>query len=150
MARGDGADAASGRGSPTPTCSACILRCGRILLIQRAQEPNKGYWSFPGGRVELGETIFEAVRREVQEETGLTIEPERVFQVYDWITRDEAGDVRFHYVVNYVRCRHVAGEPCATDEAADVRWALESDIPGLMMDPFVRETAFRLLRGEEC
>jgi ADP-ribose pyrophosphatase YjhB (NUDIX family) len=92
---------------PTPTCLGCIVNTGRILLIQRAAEPNKGYWSFPGGRVELGETILDAVRREVHEETGLTVEPQRAFQVYDWITRDEAGDVRFHYLVNYVLCRYV-------------------------------------------
>ncbi len=131
---------------PTPTCCGCIVREGRILLIKRGQEPNKGYWSFPGGRIKLAETICEAVGREVQEETGLTIEPERVFQVYDWIGRDEAGNVRFHYLVNYVLCRYVSGEATAGSDAANVGWFSEAEIPGLTMHPFARQTALRLLR----
>ncbi len=134
---------------PTPTCCGCIVNAGRMLLIERAQEPNKGYWSFPGGRIKLGETILDAVRREVHEETGLIIEPERVFQVYDWITRGQGGRIRFHYLVNYVMCQYVSGEVIAGSDAADVRWFSESEISGLTMHPFARETAFRLLRGEE-
>jgi len=131
---------------PTPTCCACVVREGRVLLIKRAQEPNKGFWSFPGGRIELGETIFEAVQREVFEETGCTVEPEKVFQVYDWITRDDSGEIKFHYVVNYVRCSYRSGEARATSDASDVRWVAEPDIADLTMHPFARETALRLLR----
>jgi ADP-ribose pyrophosphatase YjhB (NUDIX family) len=148
MAETDHDDTIDRQPRPTPTCCACIVRDGRILLIERAQEPNEGYWSFPGGRIEFGETVFEAVRREVHEETGLTIEPERVFQVYDWITRDDGGSVRFHYLVNYVLCRYVSGEPTARSDAADVGWFSEVDIPGLTMHPFARQTALSLLRGE--
>ena len=131
---------------PTPTCCACIVHQGRILLIQRAQDPNKGFWSFPGGRVELGETILEAVRREVREETGIEIEPLEVFQVYDWIVRDDAGNLRFHYVVNYVRARYLSGEPHGSDDAAQARWTTEDEIPRLTMHPVARKTALRLLR----
>jgi len=132
--------------SPTPTCCACIVRDGRLLLIQRAAEPSKGGWSFPGGRVELGESIFEAVTREVREEAGIEIEPLETFQVYDWITRDEAGGVRFHYVVNYVRARYLSGQPHPGDDAAQVRWVTEGDLGSLPMHPFARQTALRLLR----
>ncbi len=131
---------------PTPTCCACIVREGRLLLIERATEPNKGGWSFPGGHIELGETIFEAIRREVREEVGLEVEPERVFQVYDWITRDGGGRVTFNYLVNYVRCRYVSGEARANSDAAQARWVTEEDLAGLRMHPFARETAVRLLR----
>jgi mutator protein MutT len=119
---------------------------GRILLIQRAQEPNKGFWSFPGGRIELGETVLEAVAREVREETGVEIEPVEVFQVYDWIVRDDAAKIRFHYLVNYVRARYLSGVPRAGSDAADIRWASEEEIPSLTMYPFARDTALRLLR----
>jgi ADP-ribose pyrophosphatase YjhB (NUDIX family) len=119
---------------------------GRLLLIQRAQEPNKGFWSHPGGRIELGETISETIAREVLEETGIRIEPLGVFQVYDWIVRDDRGEVRTHYVVNYVRARYLSGEARAGDDAADVRWVTESDLPSLTMHPFARETAERALR----
>jgi 8-oxo-dGTP diphosphatase len=132
---------------PTPTCCACIVHQGRVLLIQRAQEPNKGFWSFPGGRIELGETIFQAVTREVREETGIEIEPVKVFQVYDWIVRDDAGRIRFHYVVNYVRARYLAGEPRAGDDAVEVRWIRAEEISALAMHPFARQIADRLLCG---
>jgi ADP-ribose pyrophosphatase len=131
--------------APVPTCCACIVRDGRLLLIQRGQEPGEGEWSFPGGRIELGETIFEAVKREVTEEVGVEIEPVEVFQVYDWITRGEADRVRFHYVVNYVRARYVSGEPRASDDALQARWVGEADLDSLSMHPFARETALRLL-----
>ena len=133
-------------GRPTSTCCACIVQEGRILLIQRAQDPNKGFWSFPGGHIELGETVFEAVTREVREETGVEIEPLEVFQVYDWIVRDDAGGVRFHYIVNYVRARYVSGEPRAGDDAAKVRWETEADVPRLTMHPVPRQASLRLLR----
>jgi ADP-ribose pyrophosphatase YjhB (NUDIX family) len=130
---------------PTPTCCACIVHEGRLLLIRRAEEPNKGYWSHPGGRIELGETVFEAIRREVLEETGIQIEPIEIFQVYDWIIRDEDGRVRLHYLVNYVRARYVSGEARALSDAADVRWVTASDLPTLTMHPFARQTAERVL-----
>ncbi len=90
---------------PTPTACACIMHDGRLLLIERAYEPGQGNWSFSGGRMELGETVLETARREVREETGLDVEPLEIFQVYDWITRDEAGALLFHYVVHYVHAR---------------------------------------------
>jgi len=133
---------------PTSTCCACILHGGRLLLIERACEPGKGSWSFPGGRIELGETIFEDVEREVLEETGVEIEPLETFQVYDWITRDDTGRICFHYIVHYVRARYVSGEARAGEDAARALWATETDLADLAMHPFVRETAVRLLKEE--
>jgi ADP-ribose pyrophosphatase YjhB (NUDIX family) len=117
-----------------------------LLLIQRAHEPNKGGWSPPGGRIEFGETVFEAVRREVAEETGVEIEPLGVFQVYDWITRDDTGQIRYHYVVNYVRARYLKGHPEPSSDALQARWISAADLDALAMHPFVQETARRLLR----
>ncbi len=129
----------------TPTCCACIVHEGRLLMIQRATEPSKGQWSFPGGHIELGETVLEAIRREVQEEVGLDVEPAGVFQIYDWIVRDGDGHLQFHYLVNYVRCRYLSGELQASSDAAAARWVTVSEIGELPMHPFVRETALRLL-----
>jgi ADP-ribose pyrophosphatase YjhB (NUDIX family) len=118
-----------------------------VLLIQRAQEPGKGNWSFPGGRIEFGEAIAEAVKRETLEETCLQIEPLRTFQVYDNITRRDDGRICFHYLVHYVGARYVSGEPRAREDAAGIMWAGESELAGLTMHPFVRDTALRLLRA---
>jgi len=130
---------------PVSTCCACVLHDDRLLLIERAQEPGQGNWSFPGGRIELGETIFEAVKREVLEETGVEIEPLETFQVYDNIVRDDEGRIAFHYLVHYVRARYVAGVPRPQDDAAGARWAGAPDLAPLQMHPFVRRTALGLL-----
>ena len=132
---------------PVPTCAAYVLHEGRLLLIQRGTEPNKGLWSFPAGRIELGETLFEAVKREAKEEAGIEIEPLELFQTHDWIARDDAGRVCFHYLVNLVRARYLSGTPRAGDDAVDTRWATEAHIAGLPMDPFIRDVALRVLRG---
>lgn len=71
----------------------------KVLLVRRGTEPNRGEWSLPGGAVQAGEKLQEAVRREILEETGLAVRVEEVVEVLDRIVRDEQGRVRFHYVL---------------------------------------------------
>lgn len=130
---------------PVSTSCACVLRDHRLLLIKRGHEPGKGNWSFPGGRIELGETVLEAAKRETLEETGVEIEPLEVFQVYDNIVRDHEGRITFHYLVHYVHARYLSGEPRPQDDAAGGLWAAECDLAPLQMHPFVRRTALELL-----
>lgn len=107
------------------------MRDGLVLLIRRGQEPLKGEWSLPGGAVELGETLEEAIRREVLEETGLVIEPLRMIETLDRISRDAAGRVRYHYVLVDFLCRVRGGSlACATD-AVGARWAGPDELDGL-------------------
>jgi len=105
----------------------------QVLLVRRAQEPLKGQWSLPGGAVELGETLEEAICREVLEETGLVIRTVDVVEAFDRISRDPQGRVRFHYVLVDFLCT-LAGEAdtlvCATD-ALEGRWAGPKDLDGL-------------------
>ena len=94
-----------------------------VLLIRRARPPNQGQWSLPGGGQDLGETVFEAARREVREETGLLVTPRAVITTVDSIHTDADGAVRFHYTLVEVLADWEAGEALAADDASAVRWA---------------------------
>src|SRR3954464_15162455 len=88
--------------APLVGVSAVIVDAGRVLLGQRGREPLKGKWSLPGGMLELGESLHEGVVREVEEETGLKVEPIELVELLDRLVREEeaGGDrIRFHYVI---------------------------------------------------
>ena len=70
---------------PLVGVGALIFNQGRILMAQRGKEPLKGWWSLPGGALETGELLADAVRREVLEETGFEIQPVRVFEIFERI-----------------------------------------------------------------
>ena len=117
--------------APIAGVGAVIVREGRVLLIRRAQAPLKGEWSLPGGAVELGETLEDAICREVLEETGLVVETVEVVKAFDRISRDDQGRVRYHYVLVDFLCRVVGGSlECATD-ALEGRWATAEELDGL-------------------
>ncbi len=122
--------------APIAGVGAVILRDGpgaekSVLLIRRARQPLKGEWSLPGGAVELGETLEEAICREVLEETGLIVEPVEVVKAFDRIARDPQGRVQYHYVLIDFLCRITGGSlVCATD-ALEARWAGPTDLAGL-------------------
>ena len=99
-----------------------IFRGGRILLVERAGDPLKGYWSLPGGVLEIGETLQEGIRREVLEETGLEVAPVEIAEVFERIMRDEAGRVEYHYVVIDFWASWISGEAQPHDDAAAVTW----------------------------
>lgn len=107
---------------PRPSCHAAIVAGGRLVLIQRAHEPFRGWWGLPGGAVELGETVTEALKREVQEETGLQITPGRFLTLRDAIGRDAASGVRYHYVILFFQAELLGGELRAGDDAARAEW----------------------------
>ncbi|MBT9329650.1 NUDIX hydrolase [Paracidobacterium acidisoli] len=122
---------------PVAGVGAVIVQDGRVLVIERGQEPLKGEWSLPGGALELGETLEEGIRREVLEETGLEVELLAVVEVFDRISTDAKGQVRYHYVLVDFLCRVTGGLlACATD-AADARWAGPDDLDGIA--PFTVE-----------
>jgi ADP-ribose pyrophosphatase YjhB (NUDIX family) len=99
---------------------AVVLTRGRVVLVRRRQPPRAGEWSLPGGAVELGETLTEAVTREVLEETGLHVRVGPVVEVLDRITRDPDGAVQYHYVLVDYLCWADEGEALAGSDAADV------------------------------
>lgn len=122
---------------PLVGVGAVIVEAGRVLLIRRGSEPMKGRWSIPGGLVELGETLTDAVCRECLEETGLQVEPVVLVELLDRVYREETR-VRYHYVIADYLCRVTAGRASAGSDAAEVYWAepAEWQAPGpLNLDP---------------
>ncbi|MBP2018868.1 ADP-ribose pyrophosphatase YjhB (NUDIX family) [Symbiobacterium terraclitae] len=118
-------------GYPMPSCHALIMDGQQVLLVLRANPPLRGYWGLPGGRVELGETVEQALLREVREETGLDVTIERYLGYRDAIDRDESGRVRYHYVVQYFLARPAGGALTPSDDAAEARWVPLAELSGL-------------------
>ncbi|APG48424.1 NUDIX hydrolase [Phaeobacter porticola] len=116
----------------------CHSRQGRdhVILVQRKSPPNAGWWGFPGGHVELGETAMEAAARELQEETGVTATPRHVLTHLDVMLRDDAGVVQRQYLLVAVLCDYVSGQPSADDDALQAEWiAVETLLQGMAGDP---------------
>ena len=100
-----------------------VLRPGAVLLARRGRPPNQGAWSLPGGAQELGETAEAAARRELAEETGLSVGPLLLAANVDSIHRDPDGRVRFHYTILDFAARWDGGEPAAAGDITEVAWA---------------------------
>lgn len=116
---------------PLPSCHALIRDGDRILLVQRGRPPLEGCWGLPGGGIELGETVEEALCREVREETGLDVAVERLLGYADGIDRDEMGRVRYHYVILYVEAKVRGGRLAPADDAKDARWLTTREVSAL-------------------
>ena len=129
---------------------ALIIEAGRILLVERGKEPLKGWWSLPGGLVETGELLEDALRREVREETGLEVEILGLVEVFERIMRDAAGVAEYHFVLMDYVCRPAGGDLCAADDASRVEWFTQEEIGGLRITegtPAVIAKAFRSLQS---
>ncbi len=113
---------------PIVGVGAVVVRDGKVLLIKRGHEPRKGEWSLPGGIVELGEGLLEALRREVREETSLEISVGPHIETFDRIHRDAEGRVRYHFVIVDYLCTSTDGEPIAATDAEAVAWASADDL----------------------
>ena len=120
---------------PRVAVHALILNEGRILLVKRATEPSKGKWSLPGGRIELGEAIYQAIKREVLEECSIEIEIERIFDVGESIIRDEEDHISYHFVLIYLLARYKGGEVRAQSDAKDARWVTTKELAELEIHP---------------
>lgn len=106
---------------------AVIVHDGRVVLIKRGKPPLYSRWVVPGGTVELGETLEEAIVREVEEETGLVVTPREVLTVFDRIEKD-GERVAYHFVIVDYLCDYVSGLPRAGSDALDVALAAPAEL----------------------
>jgi len=113
--------------APVVGVGGVLVHQGRVLLVRRGKEPLYGRWVVPGGTVELGEPLDEALAREMREETGLEVEPLELITVFDRIQRD-GGRVLYHYVIVDYLCRWLSGEAQAASDALEVAWAAPHEL----------------------
>ncbi len=99
-----------------------VFKDDEVLLVQRGQEPNKGSWSIPGGKQELGEILVETAHREVWEETGIRIDQPQLLETLDLIDRDETGVILYHYTLIDFTANWLAGDLEAGDDALQAIW----------------------------
>jgi len=127
---------------PTVAVGGVVIREGKVLLVRRGKAPALGEWAIPGGRVELGETLEEAAEREVWEETGVRVRAAGMCHLFEDIRKDEAGRIRFHYVIVDLLAEYQSGEPRAADDAHEAAWLSPEDFPSLP----VNQSTLDLLR----
>ena len=113
---------------PVVGVGAVILDAGRVLLVKRGHAPLKGEWSLPGGRLELGESLEDAVRREVREETGLDVTVGPLVEIFERIERLADGRIEYHFVIADYACRPSGGQLVHGSDADDARWVLVSGL----------------------
>jgi 8-oxo-dGTP diphosphatase len=126
-----GADLRTYPTRPYLAVSAAIFRAGRVLIVRRGTPPMHGVFTLPGGVVEVGETLEQAVIREVREETGLAIEPVALAGYREVIARDAKGKIERHFVILPFAARYLAGEISLNSELAEAAWLWPAEISAL-------------------
>jgi 8-oxo-dGTP diphosphatase len=116
---------------PLVGVGAIVIKDGRVLLVERGIPPNKGIWAIPGGGLNLGETMQQGAEREILEETGITIRAGAPVYSFDFLERDEKGQIRFHYVVIDMLGDYISGEAKGDDDALDARWVSPEELNSL-------------------
>jgi 8-oxo-dGTP diphosphatase len=120
-----------------------VFKGGEVLLVRRGQEPALGSWSLPGGLVELGEGLADAIRRELAEETGLTVTLLGIAAVAERVFRDPGGRVAYHYVLVDFLCDYVGGELRPGSDITAARFVALGELAGFALPEFTGEVIRR-------
>ncbi len=119
--------------APIVGVGAIIIENGRVALVKRGHDPFIGEWSIPGGALELGETVTDAVRREVLEETTLIVEPMSLLNVYDRVILDNDERLLYHYVLIDYLCKRTSGDLHAGTDCDRAHWFTEEEVAKLSL-----------------
>ncbi len=128
---------------PQTGASVALFRNGRVLLVRRAKGAYRNLWSLPGGGQHAGEALEATARRELREETGLEAGPLHFVELHEPVLRDDAGEVRAHFVLAVFAGMAGDGEPVAGDDASAVRWADAGSLDDNEMTPHAAEIIAR-------
>ncbi len=131
---------ASGEYPQTPRVAvgALVVHQGRVLLVKRGKPPSKWLWAIPGGSVRLGESLQEAAKREIYEETGVVIRAGAPIFTFDIVKKDSDGTVKFHYVIVDLSADYISGTPQPGDDAMEAAWVPPEALASLKMAPVTR------------
>lgn len=117
-----------------------IFKNRSFLIVKRDQEPGKGQWSLPGGAVELGETLTDALKREILEEVSINIEIGGLVRLLDRILRDRKQKVQYHYVIADYWGWMVSGKLRPASDVSDARFVTLTQLKKMGVHPLVEET----------
>jgi len=136
---------------PLVGVGAIIFRGDSVLLAQRGREPSYGKWSIPGGLVELGESLQDAVRREVREEVGLDVRVEDLVAALDRVIFDDTGKIEYHYVLLDFVCECEDGAPLPSSDVLDCAYVPLDALGGYPLTEDTEKVIRRAyLRSQEC
>ena len=127
---------------PTPSVGAVIVEDGKLLLVRRGRGAYQGSWAVPGGRQRRGESMREAVSREVVEETGLTVDVQEVVWAGDIM--DDGQPPAYHYAVVDFSATPTGGHLEAGDDAAEVRWVPVDEVRSMRLTPSMSDLLDRI------
>ena len=128
---------------PIPAAIAVVVHNQQVLLVKRANPPDAGYWGFPGGKINRGESLQAAAVRELFEETGVRGHAEQIITALDAFSHAPATPATQHFILIAVLCRWVAGSPAAGDDALEAQWFTWPQLhaPGLLLSQDVARVA---------
>ena len=139
--------------APRVAVGAVVFFQNKVLLVLRGQAPSKGLWAIPGGSIELGESLQTAAEREVLEETGLHIKAGDVVYTFDAIERDDAGRIKFHYVIVDLLAEPLHPEQPLqpADDVNDARWFSWAELnrPNLPVAAPTQALLKKLMNGQQ-
>jgi 8-oxo-dGTP diphosphatase len=129
--------------NPIVGVAAVIFSGGSVLLARRDQEPARGQWSLPGGGVELGESLVDALRRELLEEISIKVEIGGLIGVFDRVIKDRENRVRYHYVLVDYWGWIASGQPRPGSDISELRLVDLEELDSFEISNELKETVWK-------